>query len=165
MIPFTIASKLSVDLRAIAEKEDLPLLFRIYSSTRIDIWEYEHWRAEEKLRMIEQQFVIQHKAYMGGYESPEFYIICRCGQDIGRLYLEQRTTEIRIIDIALLPEFRNNGVGTALLKDIIAYGRQLRRIVSIHVEKNNPALSLYQRLGFVKTNDIPFYDLMETQIG
>ncbi len=165
MIPFTIASELAIDLRPIAETEDLPLLFRIYAATRIDIWGYEPWTYEEKLRLIEEQFLIQHKAYMNGYDTPEFYIICRNGRDMGRLYLEQRPDDIRIIDIALLPEFRNNGVGTALLKDILACGRKTGRRVSIHVEKQNPALSLYQRLGFVKTNDIPFYDLMETPVG
>lgn len=164
MFPITNASRLGLALRPVVEQRDLPLLFRIYAATRVDILTHDPWSREEKQRFLEQQFLIQHKAYMGGYETPEFYVVCRNGSDIGRLYLEERPSEIRIIDIALLPEFRNDRAGTALLQDILACADQRKKRVSIHVEKNNPALSLYQRLGFHKKNEIPFYDLMETEV-
>ena len=165
MFSINIASGLGVRLRTVSEDRDMPLLFQVYACTRVDILTYDSWSQEEKHRFLEQQFLIQHKAYMTGYENPEFYILSRNDTDIGRLYLEQRTSEIRIIDIALLPEFRNSGVGTALLQDILNCADKQGKRVSIHVEKNNPALSLYNRLGFTKKEEIPFYDLMETQVS
>jgi len=80
----------------------------------------------------------------------------------GRLYVHPRPDEIRIMDIALLPEFRGQGIGTFLLKQILAEGKEQRKAVTIHVEVFNPAMRLYERLGFKKKmSSSPVYDLME----
>ena len=65
-----------------------------------------------------------------------------------------------MIDIALLPEARGQGMGHAILSDTIELALSKGRAVGIHVEKNNPAISLYRRLGFTKTEDKGVYDLM-----
>lgn len=67
---------------------------------------------------------------------------------IGRLYVARWDTEIRIIDIALLPASRNGGIGSTILNDLLAEGTREAKRVTIHVEMFNPALRLYERLGF-----------------
>jgi ribosomal protein S18 acetylase RimI-like enzyme len=80
----------------------------------------------------------------------------------GRLYVHPRANEIRIMDIALLPEFRGQGIGTFLLKQILAEGKEQQKPVTIHVENFNPAMRLYERLGFKKkASASPVYELME----
>ncbi len=64
------------------------------------------------------------------------------------------------MDIALLPERRNEGIGTHLLKSLIHESEASGKILSIHVERFNPALRLYERLGFRQKADKGVYLLM-----
>jgi RimJ/RimL family protein N-acetyltransferase len=80
---------------------------------------------------------------------------------VGRLYVDRRTDEMRIIDIALLTEYRRQGIGSRLLREILAEGQAAGLPVRIHVERHNPALRLYYRLGFRKVGDRGVYYLIE----
>ena len=79
----------------------------------------------------------------------------------GRLYVARWEDEIRIVDIALLPAFRGRGIGGALLGDLIAEADAAGKPLSIHVEQNNPARSLYERLGFEEAGEFGVYVLMK----
>jgi ribosomal protein S18 acetylase RimI-like enzyme len=94
------------------------------------------------------QFAAQHAHYQEHYAGAAFDVILCNGAPAGRLYVARWPAEIRIVDIALLPEFRNAGIGTRLLRDLLAEGAAAGKRVSIHVERFNPALRLYARLGF-----------------
>jgi ribosomal protein S18 acetylase RimI-like enzyme len=83
------------------------------------------------------------------------------GTPAGRLYVHRREREIRLMDIALLPEFRGSGLGTALLSGLFAEAAAAGKTVTIHVEMYNPALRLYERLGFKKIGEHGVYHLME----
>ena len=80
---------------------------------------------------------------------------------VGRLYVARWQDEIRIVDIALLPPYRNTGLGTTILRDLLAEAAVAHKPVRIHVEKFNPALRLYERLGFVPIADKGVYLFME----
>ncbi len=107
------------------------------------------------------QFAAQHKFYQERFPGAEFQIILRDGKAAGRLYVDRREDEIRILDIALLPEHRNQGIGSALLDDVLADGERAGLPVRIHVERYNPALSLYHRLGFHKVEEGEVYFLLK----
>jgi ribosomal protein S18 acetylase RimI-like enzyme len=83
------------------------------------------------------------------------------GSLAGRLYVHRVPSEIRIMDIALVPEFRGRGIGTRLLEELIEEADGSGRKLSIHVESNNPARSLYDRLGFRPAGEHGIYILME----
>ena len=85
----------------------------------------------------------------------------RHGEPIGRLYLDRREDELRLIDIALLPEFRGRGLGGSLMRGVLDEAREADKLVRIHVEQNNPAMRLYEWLGFEKIEDQGVYWLME----
>ncbi len=95
------------------------------------------------------------------FTDAAYDIIILDGESIGRLYVDRREDEIRLIDIALLPEHRGGGLGTAILKEILAEGASVRKLVRIHVEQFNPAMRLYERLGFSKIEEQGVYHLME----
>ena len=82
------------------------------------------------------------------------------GEDVGRLYIERWPTQHRLIDITFLPEHRGQGFGEALLRDLMEEAAAVNKAVSIHVEKFNPAMGLYRRLGFTCVEDKGVYDLM-----
>jgi len=149
-----------IELRPIGA-EDEPFLFTVYANTRYEELAQVAWSQKEKEIFLRQQFQFQHSQYMENYLDAEFKIIKIDDVDAGRLYSDVWKKEIRIIDIAILPEYRNRGCGTVLIKEIQEKAASQDKKVSIHVEKNNPALGLYHRLGFKETEDKEVYWLLE----
>ncbi|HEV7519394.1 MAG TPA: GNAT family N-acetyltransferase [Thermoanaerobaculia bacterium] len=140
---------------------DQALLFRVYASTREEELAAVIWEPGQKEAFLRQQFDAQHQWYQQNYAGAEFLVIVSDGVPAGRLYVVRWEKEIRLIDIALLPEHRNGGVGSAILGEILAEGSAAGKPVTIHVEKFNPALRLYLRLGFTPIEDRDVYYLME----
>lgn len=141
--------------------EDQDLLFRVYASTRTEELELTDWNAEQKRAFLQMQFAAQHEHYQKHYPDAQFSVIVKENVPIGRLYLDRWEREIRVVDIALLPEHRGTGIGTTLLTAILKEGEAAGKSVTIHVEQFNPALRLYERLGFQKRNPVGIYYLME----
>lgn len=150
-----------VELRELNEKSDIGLLFDIYASTREEITSYAGWNQKQKEDFLNNQFWLQHNAYMKNYDNPLYLIIKYQKKDAGRLYLNIKEDELRIIDIAILPQARGVGIGTALLTNLLAQAEKDTKKISIHVEKQNRALSLYERLGFTCVEEGSVYNLME----
>jgi ribosomal protein S18 acetylase RimI-like enzyme len=74
--------------------------------------------------------------------------------------LRDQPQALHIVDIALLPASRGQGIGGAIVEDVLDHARTLGKGVSIHVERTNPARSLYDRLGFTMVEDRGAYDLL-----
>ena len=140
---------------------DLEFLHRLYAGTRADELARVDWDDEQKTQFLTQQFNAQHSFYQEQFGQAEFLVIEADGKPVGRVYVDRRADEIRLIDIALVPEQRNSGLGTALLKDLLDEAQAVGLPVKIHVEKFNPAMRLYQRLGFQALEDQGVYQLME----
>ncbi len=149
-----------IEFRDITD-DDLPFLFRLYRTTREDEMAQVPWSESEKQAFLEQQFAFQHDYYTKNFGKASFQLVLLDGEPAGRLYLDRRDDEIRLIDIALLPEHRGQGIGGGLMRDVLAEGRRSGLPVRIHVEQNNPALRLYRRLGFERVGDVGIYYLME----
>jgi RimJ/RimL family protein N-acetyltransferase len=151
-------------LRCITANDE-EVLCRIYSSTRTsELEKVTWWTADQKKQFLRAQFNAQHSYYQNNYRGAHFWVIEDKAEIIGRLYLHAAYEggSVRIIDIALLPQWRNRGIGGAILQDIIAFAAGRERSVTIHVESFNPAMKLYQKLGFnllSKTNEV--YHLLE----
>lgn len=142
-------------------KDDQPFLYTLYASTREDEIAQTGWTDFEKENFLRQQFVAQHQFYTEQFSCADFNIIQIDDKPVGRLYIDHREDEIRLIDIALIPDYRNKGIGSGLLSEIITDAAKVKKPVRIHVEKYNPALRLYERLGFLKIGDTGVYYLME----
>ena len=151
---------MSISLRSSAAA-DTDFLYSVYASTRAEEMARVDWTVEQQEAFLRMQFRAQTQFYVENYPGAEFQVIMLNDQPIGRLYIHKRDNEIRIMDIALLPEFRGQGIGSTLLQDILEQGRNLNLPVTIHVEQFNPALHLYQRLGFQPKEEKGVYLLME----
>ena len=119
------------------------------------------WSDEQKSDFLAMQFNAQHSFYMQQFKQASFDVIEHKGDTIGRLYVDRRPCEIRIIDIALMPESRGKGIGGAIMQTLLDEAAGENKSVTIHVEHNNPALHLYRRLGFRHVSDEGVYYLME----
>jgi ribosomal protein S18 acetylase RimI-like enzyme len=150
----------SIALRPITPEDDL-FLAGVYASTRAEELAVTGWSDEDKTVFCRRQFDAQTVHYRENYPGASLQIIERDGVSIGRLYVVRWEREIRIMDIALLPEKRGAGIGTKLLLELQEEARAGSKSLTIHVERFNPALRLYERLGFKQIEDKGVYLLME----
>ena len=141
--------------------QDESFLRLVYAGTRREELALVNWDENQKEAFITMQFNAQHTYYQSVYPDADYLIIIEDDVPVGRLYIHRQDNEIRIIDIAILPEYRGKGMGTALLSEILAEGGRKGKAVSIHVERFNRALRLYLRLGFIAVEDQGVYLLMK----
>jgi ribosomal protein S18 acetylase RimI-like enzyme len=146
--------------RAVAPADE-ELLYRIYASTRTEELAPVPWTEAQKEAFLRMQFQAQSLDYAGNHPDAAFQVILVNGEPAGRLYVDRSEDALLIVDIALLPEHRGNGVGGAILRGLLAEAAAAGKPVRIHVEQMNPALRLYERLGFRRTGDGGIYLLME----
>jgi ribosomal protein S18 acetylase RimI-like enzyme len=132
---------------------DIPFLRRLYASTRWDELAITNWSDAEKLAFADSQFGLQHQHYRAFFPTTAWGVLEDNDVPVGRLYLERRDTTLHILDIALLPEWRGRGIGTAIMEWICAQAGAAGKSVTIAVEKFNPAQTLYRRLGFREIAD------------
>jgi ribosomal protein S18 acetylase RimI-like enzyme len=131
-----------------ATDADRDFLFAVYASTRADELALVPWDDATKHAFLAQQFDAQDVHYRRHYPRASYDVILAGDEPAGRLYVDRGTSELHILDIALLPAFRGRGIGTTFLRDLMAEAERDGTRVLIYVEVNNPARSLYDRLGF-----------------
>jgi GNAT superfamily N-acetyltransferase len=107
------------------------------------------------------QHQAQKRAYDVLYPFVERSIVVVSGEPVGRLLVDRSSPDIRLVDIALLPEHRGRGTGTALLLSLLDEARRTGRKVLLHVVRGNPAVRLYERLGFTRKGGTEMHDAME----
>jgi ribosomal protein S18 acetylase RimI-like enzyme len=143
---------------------DTDFLAAVYASTRMEELTATDWSDAQKAEFCRMQFTAQDAHYRQHYLTAEFRVIEISGVPAGRLYVDRWAKEIRIMDITLLPEHRGKGVGTRLLRDLQDEAAASGRSLSIHVERFNPALRLYERLDFQLLEDKGVYLLLEWKL-
>jgi GNAT superfamily N-acetyltransferase len=148
-----------ISLRPITPEDD-SFLAGLYASTRAEELAVTGWSDEEKALFCRKQFDAQSAHYLENYPGASLQVIERTNAPVGRLYVARWKREIRIMDIALLPEHRGAGIGTKLLRELQDEARSAGKTLTIHVERFNPALRLYERLGFEMVEDKGVYLLM-----
>ncbi|MEQ1515287.1 MAG: GNAT family N-acetyltransferase [Usitatibacteraceae bacterium] len=150
----------------VALPEDRTLLAAIYATTRADELAPLLWNEEQKKAFTDWQSGLQEEHYALHYPKAEFLIIERWGQTdsfrtpVGRIYLERTTSEVRLMEITLLPEFRNLGAGTRVMDALLRYADAVERRVTLHVEPFNPARRMYARMGFATEEVRGLYEFM-----
>lgn len=152
--------RMVVALRAATPDDDAHLL-AVYWGTREDELAQTDWDDAQKQAFVEQQFRAQDTYYRATYAHASYDVILVNGQPAGRLYTARWPDEIRIMDIALLAPFRGRGIGTYLLSNLQREVADAGKVLRIHVERFNPALALYVRLGFRLVEDRGVYLFLE----
>jgi GNAT superfamily N-acetyltransferase len=146
-----------------ATADDEKFQCALYASTREEELKLTDWTEAQKDEFVRMQFAAQWSHYRTHYADAAWDIILNGDSRAGRLIVSRGAQEIRIVDISLLPEHRGLSIGTRLISRLLDEARDTNRRVGIHVEKFNPALRLYERLGFVTVEDLGVYLLMNWQ--
>jgi ribosomal protein S18 acetylase RimI-like enzyme len=131
--------------------EDDPFLRELYASTRREELAAMGLGGAQLDALLQMQFLAQRRGYAAQFPGAHHHIVLRDGAPAGRLYVDRRPGAIRVVDIALLPEHRGAGLGGALLRELLVEAAGSRSLVCLHVLHANPALRLYERLGFTRT--------------
>lgn len=152
-----------VRLRAVTPV-DTEFLAAVYAATRMEELAVTDWSAGQKAEFCRMQFTAQDTHYHQHYPTAEYAVIEVSEIPVGRLYIDRWNREIRIMDIAILPEHRGKGIGTELLTDLQSEAAASGKSLTIHVERFNPALRLYERLGFQMSEDKGVYLLLEWSV-
>jgi ribosomal protein S18 acetylase RimI-like enzyme len=158
--PLVAAAAIGIAYRPM-EEDDLPFIETLYASTRLEEVALTGWPEAQQRAFLAQQHRAQHRHYRIHHADAHWLIVERGGQAIGRLYLDESDDKHRVIDISLVPAVRGQGIGGAILADVIAAAEAQGKGVSMHVEIHNPARRLYDRLGFMTVADEGIYLRLE----
>lgn len=121
----------------------------IYASTRADELALTGWPPAQREAFVHQQHRAQQLHYRQHFPRSACQLIVVADAVAGRLWTDPRDAGLHILDIAVLPAWRGQGLGTRCLLALAAGGQRL----SIQVEIHNPARRLYERLGFVTAGE------------
>jgi ribosomal protein S18 acetylase RimI-like enzyme len=142
--------------------EDKEVLFAIYASSRQEEIAAWGWSAPQQETFLRMQFGAQSNWYEAAYPEADHQIICAGERPIGRILVHRDAGSLLLVDIALLREFRGQGIGTRFLRELLEQAERSRVPVRLHVQKTNgEALRLYERLGFLRTGEDEIYWQME----
>ncbi len=140
---------------------DQPFLEQLYYSTREDELMQINWSEQQKQQFSIMQFIAQKSDYEKRYPNAIQQIIYVKKKAAGCLYTNETDNNIHVIDIALLPQFRNKGVGKFILQQLKNKAKKQQKTMSLNVIKTNPAKHLYERLGFISIKEDGIREYME----
>jgi len=144
-----------------ATGEDEAFLRQVYACTRAEEMALVPWTDEQREAFLRFQFDAQDSYYRSQFPEAAYQIILKDGAPVGRLYVYRNSTDMRILDITILPEHRAAGVGTSLIRDLQAEAEESNQPLNIWVENFNRSQSLFKRLGFLIVQEEGYNNLLE----
>jgi len=150
----------NITLRPVTESDE-EFLLAVYASTRAEEMERVPWTAEQKDAFVRMQFAAQKSHYAAEYPRASHDVICVDGTPVGRIYLDRDAGKLHILDITVLPQRRNAGIGSFLLRQLLQEAAGSSKPVNIYVENFNPSLRLFKRLGFQVAEENGFQLLLK----
>jgi ribosomal protein S18 acetylase RimI-like enzyme len=140
--------ELELSLRE-ATAADEEFLYEVYASTRVEELAGLGWDEQQKQAFIRMQFLARERTY----PRVDNRIIVLNDRAVGRILVERSEAEILLRDVALLTAYRNAGIGSRLVRDLIKEADAAGKPLRLHVLATSPAVRLYERLGFCRTGD------------
>lgn len=119
------------------------------------------WPADTKAAFCRSQFETQHAHYRRHYADADLMVVVCADVRIGRVYVHATSEETRLMEISLLPEWRNRGIGGCLSAAVVAHAHGRGVAAGLHVEPFNPARRLYERQGFRLVEERGIYLYMQ----
>ena len=128
--------------------DDDSFLYDLYGSTRREEMAAWGWDAAQEQMFLKLQFTAQRRHHDIAFPGADHQIVLSDSLPIGEIVVFRMASEIRLVNIALLPEHRGYGIGASLIRGLVEEAKAQAKPVTLHVDKLNRAARLYQRLGF-----------------
>src|ERR1043165_9144423 len=154
------AAPANITLRSVGP-DDYGFLVAVYGSTRAEEMALVPWSEEQRQVFIQAQFAAQQAHYAQKYPAANPDIILSDDRPVGRLYVARLDHEIRIIDLTLLPDERNAGIGSYLIQQLLDEANRNGKLTRIYAQEFNPSLHLFERLGFSRSEQQGIHVLMQ----
>jgi len=138
-------------------EQDEVFLFKVFKSARIEEFIQMNMPEEQLDMLMLMQFRAQQMSYRSQYPSATHHIIEIAHRQAGYIIIDEQGDEIRLVFIALLPDFRNQGYGTSILEQL----QQNASLIKLQVIEQNPARQLYHKLGFTEQLQSSPYVMMQ----
>jgi GNAT superfamily N-acetyltransferase len=151
---------MTVTLRPV-QPEDESFIFILYKASRRDEMAAWGWPEAQQETFLRLQFNGRQQHYKTQFPRAEHQIIMLDELPIGGMVVARLDETFRLADIVLLPEHRGKGYAAALIRDLLDEAKQANKPVQLFVERFNPAIRLYQHLGFSIVGDIGSHLSME----
>lgn len=151
---------ISISLRP-ATSEDEGFLLEVYKSSRGDDLRELGWTEDRISEFLDMQYEAQQRFFASEYRRAVDQIVLWEGEPVGRLIVEPRDHEIRCVDVALVPERRNVGIGSLLIRKLQDEAKSQKRPLRLQVIRFNRAVNLFERMGFVRTSETGTHFQME----
>jgi len=146
----------SVTLRS-SMPDDRDFLLAVYSRTRDEELSLSGWDDNQKRAFLEMQFHAQSQQYGLCYPQADSSVILLDDLPVGRFLVDRSGPDIMLVDIALLPEYRNQRIGTTLIQSLLNEAAGARKNVALHVLRGSAAARLYERLVFTTVTENSVY--------
>jgi GNAT superfamily N-acetyltransferase len=150
----------SISLRPVTT-DDERFLFEVFRSSRGDDLRELGWDEDRIGQFLDMQFKAQRRLYQSEYPRADDQIVLWEGNSAGRLIVGRRDHEIRCVDVALLPAHQNAGIGAFLIRGLQDEAERADKPLRLRVIRFNRAVSLFERLGFVRTSETGTHFQME----
>lgn len=149
----------------LVQEDDAPFLLELYASTRMEELALVPWTDEQRQAFLSMQFAAQQDHYRKQYPRAIHEIVLVNERPVGQLYVARLEHEMRIIDFTIMPDQRNAGVGSFLLRRLLDEAALAVKVVRIYVEDFNPSRRLFERMGFKQVDKEGIHLLMEWTAG
>jgi ribosomal protein S18 acetylase RimI-like enzyme len=155
---------MSITLRD-AGPDDQPFLLTVYAAARAVELAQTPWTTEQREAFVRMQFLAQDSFYHEQYPNADYQVILSEGEPAGRIYITREPGVIKILDITVLPEFRNCGIGSSVMERVLDEASKSQSRVQIYVETYNPSLELFKKMGFSILQEEGINYLLEWNVG
>jgi ribosomal protein S18 acetylase RimI-like enzyme len=159
----TVESDVQGEIRLrVVVPDDEPFLLEVYKGVRGAELAALGWNAAQQELFLKMQLKARDQSYPMYYPGLDDRIILFKDKVAGRLIVSRTDDEIRLVDISLLPDYRNARIGTSVITDLLREADRTHRLVRLQVERTNDgARRLYERLGFTVTGENQTHFQME----
>ena len=136
------------------EETDEPFLKKVFCELRTeDIAAWEGIDGHQKDFLLGMQFDSQKQHYARAFPHADHQIITWKDEPIGQLLTHESESEKWCVDITILSDFRNRGIGSHVLAKLVEESNRDGMTFCLDVAKTNPAVALYERFGLrIKTD-------------
>jgi ribosomal protein S18 acetylase RimI-like enzyme len=148
-----------------ASPDDDEFLFQLYASTRAEEMAAWGWPPAQQETFLRMQFRARRQSYGATYSGASHAILVSGDAPVGSAVVWRNPAEIRLVDIAFLPEHRNRGWGAQWISQLIREAAAAEIPLRLSVHRGNRAIRLYERLGFMPAGADPMYIEMEHKRG
>jgi ribosomal protein S18 acetylase RimI-like enzyme len=154
-------------LRARAERDaDREFRYRLFCESRLPEWYVVEIDPAVREQLMQQQFRAQTETYLARFPRARFDIIEFDGAPVGRMVVNRPGDHVHIVDLAVIPALRGQGIGSALMRYWMEVARAANQPARVKVaDTNDPSMQLYARLGFAQIHENVSYIEMEWRAG